>query len=193
MDEGNCSSMTEFIFLGITDNTEDKVTIFTMVLIVYLTGQLANLEMIFLIKMDPQLNTPVHFFLGHLSFCVLCYSTAVDPKMLLGLFAKSKLIPYCVCTLQFLVFCIFANSECLLLAVMAYDWYKAFSSPLLYAVSMSRVCSLLVPGVYLVGMADALIHVTLAFRLCFCESNKINHFLVMFLLSCWYLLRHIGQ
>ena len=84
-----------------------------------------------------------------------------------------------------MVFCIFADSECLLLAVMAYDWYKAISSPLLYAVSMSsRVCSLLVAGVYLVGMADALIHTTLAFCLCFCESNEINHFFVMFLLSC---------
>ena len=181
--------MTEFIFLGITDNTEDKVTIFTMVLIVYLTGQLANLGMIFLIKMDPQLNTPVYFFLGHLSFCVLCYSTAVDPKMLLNLFAKRKLIPFCGCTLQFLVFCIFANAECLLLAVMAYDWYKAISSPLLYAVSMSSgVCSLLMAGVYLVGMADALIHTTLAFRLCFCGSNEINHFFYdlppLFLLSC---------
>ena len=72
MDEGNCSSVTEFIFLGISVNTEDKVTIFTMVLIVYLTGQLANLGMIFLIKMDPQLNTPMYFFLGHLSFCVHC-------------------------------------------------------------------------------------------------------------------------
>ena len=112
-------------------------------------------------------------------------STAVDPKMLLDLFAKNKLIPFCGCALQFLVFCIFADSECLLLAVMAYDWYKAISSPLLYAVSMSsRVCSLLVAGVYLVGMADALIHTTLAFCLCFCESNEINHFFVMFLLSC---------
>ena len=34
------------------------------------------------------------------------------------------------CALQFLVFCIFANSECLLLAVMAYDQYKAVKQPL---------------------------------------------------------------
>ena len=64
--------------------------------------------------------------------------------------------------MQFLVFCTFADSECLLLAVMAYDWYKAISSPLLYVVSVSsRVSSLLVAGVYLVGMTDALIHTTL--------------------------------
>ena len=35
---------------------------------------------------------------------------------------------------------------------MAYDRYKAMSSPLLYVVRMSsRACSLLVAGVYLVG------------------------------------------
>ncbi|CAI9153595.1 unnamed protein product [Rangifer tarandus platyrhynchus] len=189
MERENCSSLTEFIFLGITDNTENKVIPFTMFLLVYLINLLANLGMITLIRMDPQLHTPMYFFLSHLSFCDLCYSTAIGPKMLVDLFAKIKSIPFYGCALQFLVFCIFADSECLLLAVMAYDRYKAVSSPLLYAVSMSsRLCSLLMAGVYLVGMADALIHTTLAFRLCFCGSNVINHFFCdlppLFLLSC---------
>ncbi|XP_055288090.1 olfactory receptor 5W2-like, partial [Moschus berezovskii] len=189
MDRDNCSSLNEFIFLGITNNTVNKVTLFTMVLLVYLINLLANLGMITLIRMGPQLHTPMYFFLSHLSFCDLCYSTAIGPKMLVDLFAKNKSISFHGCALQFLVFCTFADSECLLLAVMAYDRYKAISSPLLYAVSMSsRVCSLLVAGVYLVGMADALIHTTLAFRLCFCGSNEINHFFCdlppLFLLSC---------
>ncbi|KAB1272805.1 Olfactory receptor 5W2 [Camelus dromedarius] len=73
--------------------------------------------------------------------------------MLVDLFAKNRSIPFLGCALQFLVFCIFTDSECLLLAVMAYDRYKAISNPLLYTVSMSsRVCSLLMAGVYLVGM-----------------------------------------
>ena len=189
MSRENCSSFTEFIFLGITDNTENKVILFTMFLLVYLINLLANLGMITLIRMDPQLHTPMYFFLSHLSFCDLCYSTAIGPKMLVDLFAKNKSISFCGCALQFLVFCVFADSECLLLAVMAYDRYKAVSSPLLYAVSMSsRLCSLLTAGVYLVGMADALIHTTLAFRLCFCGSDVINHFFCdlppLFFLSC---------
>ncbi|XP_027834866.2 olfactory receptor 5W2-like [Ovis aries] len=189
MSRENCSSLTEFIFLGITENTENKVILFTMFLLVYLINLLANLGMITLIRMDPQLHTPMYFFLSHLSFCDLCYSTAIGPKMLVDLFAKNKSISFCGCALQFLVFCIFADSECLLLAVMAYGRYKAISSPLLYAVSVSsRVRSLLVAGVYLVAMADALIHTTLAFRLCFCGSNVINHFFCdlppLFLLSC---------
>ncbi|XP_068844964.1 olfactory receptor 5W2-like [Capricornis sumatraensis] len=189
MERENCSSVTEFIFLGITDNAENKVILFTMFLLVYLINLLANLGMITLIRMDPQLHTPMYFFLSHLSFCDLCYSTAIGPKMLVDLFAKNKSIPSYGCALQFLVFCIFVDSECLLLAVMAYDRYKAISSPLLYAVSMSsRVCSLLMAGVYLVGMIDSLINTTLAFHLCFCGSNEINHFFCdvppLLLISC---------
>ncbi|XP_064347907.1 olfactory receptor 5W2-like [Camelus dromedarius] len=189
MDRGNCSSLTEFIFLGITHNTENKVTLFSLLLLVYLINLGANLGMIVLIRLDSQLHTPMYFFLSHLSFCDLGYSTAIGPKMLADLFAKNKSIPFLGCALQFLVFCTFADSGCLLLAVMAYDRYKAISNPLLYTVSMSsRVCSLLVAGVYLVGMADALIHTTLAFRLCFCGSNEINHFFCdvppLLLLSC---------
>ena len=189
MERENCSSLTEFIFLGITDNTESKVILFTMFLLVYLINLLANLGMITLIRMDPQLHTPMYFFLSHLSFCDLCYSTAIGPKMLVDLFAKIKSIPSYGCALQFLVFCTFVDSECLLLAVMAYDRYKAVSSPLLYAVSMSsRLCSLLMAGVYLVGITDGLINTTLAFRLCFCGSNVINHFLCdvppLLLISC---------
>ena len=109
--------------------------------------------------------------------------------MLVDQFSKNKSISFSGCALQFFVFGISINSESLLLAVMAYDWYKAVSSPLLYVVSMSSgVCSLLVAGVYLVGMADALIHMALAFHLCFCGSNQISHFFCdlapLFLLSC---------
>ncbi|XP_003422671.2 olfactory receptor 5W2-like [Loxodonta africana] len=189
MDEENCSSLTEFHFVGITNNPEIKVTIFTLFLVVYFIILVANLGMIILIRMDSQLQTPMYFFLSHLSFCDLCYSTAVGPKMLVDLLAKDKSIFFYGCALQFFIFCIFADSECLLLAVMAFDRYKAISNPLLYTVNMSsRVCSMFMVGIYLVGIVDALIHTTLTFRLCFCGSNEINHFFCdtppLLLLSC---------
>ncbi|XP_004483992.1 olfactory receptor 5W2-like [Dasypus novemcinctus] len=189
MNRENCSSLTEFIFLGITTNSEIKVTLFTILLVVYLINILANLGIIILIKLDFQLHTPMYFFLSHLSFSDLCYSTAIGPKMLVDLFAKNKSIPFNGCVLQFFTFCIFADSECLLLAVMAFDRYKAISNPLLYTVNMSsRVCSMLMAGVYLVAMVDALTHTTLTFHLCFCGSNEINHFFcdnpALLMLSC---------
>ncbi|XP_010985184.3 olfactory receptor-like protein OLF2 [Camelus dromedarius] len=189
MDGGNCSPLNEFLLLGISNRPVIKVTLFTTFLLVYLIVLVANLGMIILIRMDSQLHVPMYFFLSHLSFSDLCYSTAIGPKMLVDLFAKNKSIPFLGCALQFLVSCTFADSGCLLLAVMAYDRYKAISNPLLYTVSMSsRVCSLLVAGPYLVGIMDASINTILMFRLCFCGSNEINHFFCdvppLLLLSC---------
>ncbi|XP_012891993.1 PREDICTED: olfactory receptor 5W2-like [Dipodomys ordii] len=189
MDRGNCSSLNEFTLLGITNNRDVEVMLFTMFLLVYIINLLANLGMIILIRVDLQLHTPMYFFLSHLSFCDLCYSTAIGPKMLVDLLAQRKSIPFLGCALQFFTFCIFADAECLLLAVMAFDRYKAISNPLLYTVNMSsKVCTLLVGAVYLVGLTDSLIHTTLTFKLCFCGPNEINHFFCdmppLFLLSC---------
>ncbi|XP_031229374.1 olfactory receptor 5W2-like [Mastomys coucha] len=189
MDRENCSSVDKFIFSGITNNADTKVALFITFLFVYLIAFLANLGMIILIRVDAQLHTPMYFFLTNLSFCDLCYCTAIGPKMLLDLLASEKSISFFGCALQFLIFCIFADSECLLLAVMAFDRYQAISNPLLYTVNMSSmVCSMLMVGVYLVATTDGLIHTTLAFRLCFCGSNEINHFFCdlppLYLLSC---------
>ncbi|XP_028717846.1 olfactory receptor 5W2-like [Peromyscus leucopus] len=189
MERENCSSFTDFILMGITNNSEIKVVLFTIFLLVYLINLVGNLGIIFLIKVDPQLQTPMYFFLSNLSFCDLCYSTAVGPKMLMDIFGNDKSIPFFGCALQFFVSCTFVDSECILLAVMAFDRYQAINNPLLYTVNMSsKLCSLLMAGVYLVGMADSLIHTTLTFHLCFCGSNKIDHFFCdippILLLSC---------
>ncbi|KAM6159776.1 olfactory receptor 5W2-like isoform 1-T1 [Erethizon dorsatum] len=192
MDKDNCTSLTEFFLLGITNSPEMKTLLFVTFLIVYLINVLANLAnigMIILIKVDSHLHTPMYFFLSHLSFCDLCYSTAIGPKMLADFMAENNSIPFLGCALQFLTFCVFADAECLLLTVMAFDRYQAVSNPLLYTAHVSGgLCSLLVAGVYLVGLTDALTHTSLAFRLCFCGSNEINHFFCdlppLFLLSC---------
>ncbi|KFO37161.1 Olfactory receptor 5W2 [Fukomys damarensis] len=85
----------------------------------------------------------MYFFLSHLSFSDLCYSSAVGPKMLADLLAENKPVPFVGCALQFFFTCVFVDAECLLLAVMALDRYKAISSPLLYAVDMSSKGTLL--------------------------------------------------
>uniref|UniRef100_A0A8C0VYB2 Olfactory receptor n=1 Tax=Castor canadensis TaxID=51338 RepID=A0A8C0VYB2_CASCN len=189
MNTRNCSSPTEFLLLGFTNNPWMRVVLFTVFLLAYLVILIANIGMTILIRMDSQLHTPMYIFLSHLSLADFCYSTAVGPKMLVDLLATNKSIPFVGCALQFFIFCIFTDAECMLLAVMAFDRYKAISNPLLYAVDMSsKVCSQLLAGVYLVAMADALTHTTLTFHLCFCGSHEINHFFCdvppLLLLSC---------
>ncbi|XP_074131144.1 olfactory receptor 5W2-like [Sminthopsis crassicaudata] len=177
MMERNYSNPSEFIFLGITSDPELKVMFFALCLMTYLVIVLANLGMIILIRIDPQLHLPMYFFLSHMSFCDLCYSSAIGPKMLVDFFAKDKSISFTGCALQLFFFSLFGDSDCLLLAVMAFDRYMAISNPLLYTVNMSsRVCYLLIAGVYMVGLIDTLIHTILMFTLNFCRSNEINHF-----------------
>ena len=165
------------------------MTLFTTFLVAYIIILVANLGVIVLVRTDPQLHTAMYFFLSHLSFSDPCYSTATGLRMLAGFLTKSKSISFSGCALQFLIFCTFADSQCLLLAVMAYDRSMAVSNPLLYTVKMSgKVCSLLMAGVYMVGITDALTITVLTFHLCFCGSNEINHFFCdvppLLLLSC---------
>ena len=164
------------------------MALFTTFLVVYIIILVANLGMIVLVRTDPQLHTPMYFFLSHLSFSDPCYSTATGLRVLAGFLIKNKSISFYGCALQFLIFCTFADSECLLLAVMAYDRYTAISNPLIYTVKMSgKVCSLLMAGVYMVGITDALTITILLSTYVSVGQMKLTISSVMFLLFSCYL------
>ncbi|XP_077675907.1 olfactory receptor 8U3-like isoform X2 [Eretmochelys imbricata] len=189
MEEGNHSEVTEFILSGLTDRPELQVPLFWVFLLIYGITLVGNVGMILLITIDPRLHTPMYFFLSNLSFCDLCISSIISPKMLLNFLAERKSISYTACTVQMHLSILFADVECLLLAVMAYDRYVAICNPLLYTVTMSRqLCKQLVAGVYAVGVVDSMIYTCCTFRLSFCSSNIINHFfcdiLPLLVLSC---------
>ncbi|KAM7163290.1 olfactory receptor-like protein OLF1 [Macrochelys suwanniensis] len=177
MKKGNLSEATEFILSGLTDRPELQVPLFGVFLLIYGITLVGNGRMILLITIDPQLHTPMYFFLGNLSFCDLCYSSIISPKKLMNFLAERKSISYTACAVQMYLSIAFAYVGCLLLAVMAYDRYVAICNPLLYTVTMSRQhCKQLVGGVYAVGLVDSMIHTCFTFRLSFCSSNIINHF-----------------
>nr|XP_006133608.1 olfactory receptor 1019-like [Pelodiscus sinensis] len=177
MEEGNHSVVTEFILSGLTDRPELQVPLFVLFLLIYGVTMVGNGGMILLITTDPQLHTPMYFFLWNLSLCDLCYSTLIAPKMLQNFLAERKSISRTECAVQMYFATCFGDIECFLLAVMAYDRYVAICKPLLYTVTMSRPrCNLLVAGACAAGLVDAMIHTCLTFRLSFCSSNVVNHF-----------------
>uniref|UniRef100_A0A8C2LP86 Olfactory receptor n=1 Tax=Cricetulus griseus TaxID=10029 RepID=A0A8C2LP86_CRIGR len=163
MADDNYTRITEFIFIGLRYHHKLQVFLFLLFLLFYLVTMTGNLGMIILIRVDSRLHTPMYFFLSHLSFVDICFSSVVGPKMLTDFFAERKAISFLGC--------------CLLLASMAYDRYVAICNPLLYSVAMSqRLCIQLVVGPYAVGFFNTMTHTTAAFRLPFCGSNIINHF-----------------
>ncbi|XP_021049911.1 olfactory receptor 1044-like [Mus pahari] len=173
----NCTQVTEFILVGLTDREELKMPLFVVFLFIYLFTSIGNLGLILVIRTDARLNTPMYFFLSNLAFVDFCYSSVITPKMLGNFLYSQNFISFNACAAQLGCFLTFMVSECLLLASMAYDRYAAICNPLLYMVTMSPgICIQLVVVPYSYSFLMALIHTLLTFRLSYCHSNIINHF-----------------
>ncbi|KAM7163333.1 olfactory receptor 5AR1-like [Macrochelys suwanniensis] len=189
MEKGNHSEATEFILSGLTDRPELQVPLFGVFLLIYGITLVGNGGMILLITIDPRLHTPMYFFLKNLSFCDLCVSSIISPKMLLNFLAEKKSISYTACAVQMSLFLAFADVGCLLLAVMAYDRYVAICNPLLYRLIISkRSCACLLASSYMAGVANATMFTSCTFQLSFCGPNVIDHYfcdvLPLMRLSC---------
>ncbi|XP_049718136.1 olfactory receptor 5L1-like [Elephas maximus indicus] len=177
MNQKNCTMVTEFVLLGLSDIPELRVFIFLLFLLIYGLTVLGNLGLIAVIQVSSQLHTPMYFFLSHLSFVDFCYSTAIVPKMLDNILNKDKAISFVGCIVQFYLFCTCVVTEVTLLAVMAYDRFLAICNPLLYMVIMSQMLRVeLVSGCYLCGTVCSLMHLFLALEIPFYQSNVINHY-----------------
>ncbi|XP_036619680.1 olfactory receptor 480-like [Trichosurus vulpecula] len=173
----NCTAVTEFIILGLTDDPTLRVILFVMFLCVYAVTLLGNLSIITLIRNSSQLHTPMYLFLSHLAFVDIGYSSSVTPLMLINFIVEKTSIPLGGCMAQLFFGAIFGTSECFLLAVMAYDRYVAICNPLLYSTHMSaRACTLLFFISYLGGCINSWISTGCLWNLSFCGSNRINHF-----------------
>ncbi|XP_025971321.2 olfactory receptor-like protein COR8 [Dromaius novaehollandiae] len=177
MAKGNNTAVTQFMLLGLTDKPELQLPLFIIFLMIYLITLIGNLGMVTLIRITPQLHTPMYFFLCNLSIIDLCYSSVISPRMLIGFLVENKDIPYSACFAQHFSFLVFVTTEVFLLAVMAYDRYMAICVPLLYTMSMpKRVCIWLVAGSYLGGILNSLTQTCCLLRLPFCGPNVINHY-----------------
>ncbi|XP_003806127.1 olfactory receptor 8K3-like [Pan paniscus] len=177
MDKHNLTVVNEFILMGITDISELQAPLFGFSLIVYMLSVVGNLGLIILTKIDSRLQTPMYFFLRHLAFTDLGYSTAVGPKMLVNFVVDQHIISYNWCATQLTFFSIFISSEIFILSAMAYDCYVAICNPLLYMIIMSqRACQILVAIPYLYSVFLTLLTVTKMFTSSFCGYNIIKHF-----------------
>ncbi|XP_065801885.1 olfactory receptor 5M5-like [Muntiacus reevesi] len=173
----NYTEVTEFILLGLTDRVELQPFLFAIFLVIYLTTVFGNVSMILIIRTDSKLQTPMYFFLSHLSFVDLCYATNVMPQMLVNLLSRRKTISFLGCFIQFDFFISLGLTDSYMLTAMAYDRYVAICKPLLYGIKMSRcVCLSLVAASYIYGFANGLAQTILMLRLTFCGPNEINHF-----------------
>ncbi|XP_047716038.1 olfactory receptor 2W1-like [Prionailurus viverrinus] len=177
MDTNNESSTTDFILLGFSDLPQLEHIISGVVFVFYIMTLAGNTAIILVSNLDSQLHTPMYFFLSNLSFLDLCYATSIIPQMLVNLWGPTKSITYGGCVLQFFFALDLGATECLLLAVMAYDRYAAVCQPLHYTVLMHpQLCQKMVLTAWLGGLGSALIVCSLTLKLPRCGHREVDNF-----------------
>nr|AAI04099.1 Olfactory receptor 1097 [Mus musculus]AAI06802.1 Olfactory receptor 1097 [Mus musculus]AAL60913.1 olfactory receptor MOR206-2 [Mus musculus]AAP71522.1 olfactory receptor Olfr1097 [Mus musculus] len=173
----NHTNEPEFTLVGLTDSKEIQLVLSVLFLLIYMLTVLGNIGMILIIHLDVQLHTPMYFFLTHLSFLDLSYSTVITPKTLQNTLTSIKNISFMGCFTQLYFFVLLAASECFILSSMAYDRYVAICNPLHYPVIMSpRRSYTLITVSYMIGVLDSSVTVFCLSTLDFCNSKVIHHF-----------------
>ncbi|XP_052496516.1 olfactory receptor 8S1-like [Budorcas taxicolor] len=185
----NFTFFTEFTLLGLSADPSIQALLFVLFLGIYLLTLVGNTVMILTIKADSRLHTPMYFFLGHLSFLDLGFSSVTVPKMLQNFLSQKKSISAWGCITQSFFFLLYGCAEASLLSAMAYDRYAAVCHPLLYTVVMDRpLCTAMVCAAWLVGLLNSLVNHLFIHKLRFWGSNTVSHFFCelpsLFPLSC---------
>ncbi|XP_055988162.1 olfactory receptor 2W1-like [Sorex fumeus] len=177
MEMSNGSSTLDFILLGFSGWPRLERIISVVVLIFYAVILVGNTMIILVSHLDAQLHTPMYFFLSNLSFLDLCYTNSIIPQTLVNLWSSKRSITYVGCLVQATVSVDLGATECLLLAVMAYDRYAAVCQPLHYTVIMHpQLCHRMVLAAWLTTAGCAIIVCTMTLMLPRCGHQEVDNF-----------------
>ncbi|XP_075180908.1 olfactory receptor 8G17-like [Anomaloglossus baeobatrachus] len=174
----NESSFQYFIIKGISDVPELQITIFILVLVIYLITVGGNMVVLIVICMDSHLHSPMYFFLANLSIVDMASTTTSLHKILISFITGDKTVSFIGCMAQSFMAGSFTVHELFILAAMSYDRYVAICKPLNYHRVMNhRTCVLLASSCWTLGFLfiSPLVGIFSSFS-CY-TSNEINHFL----------------
>ncbi|XP_075399403.1 olfactory receptor 10A7-like [Tenrec ecaudatus] len=184
-EDENSSTISELVLVGFSNRPHAEMPLFLFFSLIYLANLFGNTAVITLVLLDTSLQTPMYFFLYHLAFLNLSFSTLVVPKMLFNFLATRKVISYNFCLFQTYITLFLEVTECFLLAVMALDRYVAICYPLRYLIIMNwSVCMALSMGAWTVGFFSSIVPLYFTFPpLCgpyvvdylFCEFPILLH------------------
>ncbi|XP_075703626.1 olfactory receptor 2D3-like [Rhinoderma darwinii] len=177
MDFGNHSIFKNFVLLGLSANSRTQIILFNFFFIVYMTTLAGNVLLMVSVRIDRRLHTSMYFFLTNLSFLDILNSSVILPSVLKNTVTSKKSISYAECFLQVYFFLLLAQTECSLLAFMAYDRYVAICNPLHYNVVMNTVsCIRMISVSWVTGCITSSIDIYFMSLLRFCGPTTIDHF-----------------
>ncbi|KAM4642060.1 olfactory receptor 8D1-like [Discoglossus pictus] len=177
MHQVNQTMVSYFIIKGISNSQKLQAPIFCLVLLLYFITFGGNLIIAQLVYLDPQLHTPMYFFLGNLSILDIFYTTVTLHKILTTFISGDNTVSYHACIAQFYMCASLAVCELLILTAMSYDRYVAICKPLYYHMVMNHpVCALLAILCWLFSFVECIPYLAILVRFSCFRSNVINHF-----------------
>ncbi|XP_037679135.1 olfactory receptor 15-like [Choloepus didactylus] len=176
MEAENVSFPSTFVLLGFSDHPWLEMPLFGVVLISYILTLLGNSSIILLSLVEPRLQTPM-YFLDNLLVLDLCVTTTILPQLLANLWGPQKTIVSWGCITQAYFFHWRACTECVLLAVMAFDHYVAICRALQYTLIMHpHLCVQLASAAWSSGLDNSVFQATLTLQIHHCGHHTLDHF-----------------
>ncbi|EHB17350.1 Olfactory receptor 4K17 [Heterocephalus glaber] len=171
----NQSQMSEFILMGLTSFKDVEFLLLGLFSVIYVITLLGNLLIVVMVFFTPNLNTPMYFLLGNLSFVDMTLATFATPKMIANLVKNNKTISFAGCFTQIFLLHFLGAVEMVLLVSMGYDRYVAICQPLHYMTIMrKKVCILLVVISWFSGLVHSGLQLPFVISLPFCGPNVVD-------------------
>ena len=175
------STVIQFVLLGFSDLPNLQGLLFGVFYIISVIILIGNSLIIIITRPDTTIQKPMYFFLANFSSLEICYVSVTHPRILLNLWTQDRRISMLDCATQMCFLLILGTTECLLLAMMAYDHYMAICNSLHYPLVMNhKMCIQLAVGSWISGIPVQIGQTCQISSLHFCHSNQINHFSVTF-------------
>ncbi|XP_055988372.1 olfactory receptor 14J1-like [Sorex fumeus] len=168
-------TMRGFLLMGFSAKPELEIFYASLFLVLYLLAFAGNMVIITTTSLDDSLQSPMYFFLKHLSLLDLCYISVTVPRFVYNSFMHSGNISLWECVVQCFASIVCVSAELSMLTAMSYDRYVAICLPLHYDVIMnSRTCIHGVIGVWVSGAVSGAMHTAATFSIHFCGPRVIH-------------------
>ncbi|XP_075715783.1 olfactory receptor 11L1-like [Rhinoderma darwinii] len=176
MQENNVTDIIEFILLGFQGGPQLRISLFSLLFVLFCLTICGNLLIITLVSTSKNLHTPMYFFISQLSINDILLPVNIVSNLFYILMNNGGTMTFIGCMTPFLFLASYEAFECLLLTVMSYDRYVAICNPLQYtSIMTSGYCVRLATISWLVGISCAFSVTLTVSRLKFCGSNIIDH------------------
>ncbi|XP_006628017.2 olfactory receptor 52E8-like [Lepisosteus oculatus] len=174
--QGGNFSHTDFFFTGFYGLEDQRWLLFFPFVLMFMLSTFANSVLIFVIKTQRSLHSPMCVLIGAMACVDLGMPTVFIPKMLLGFLFNWDSISLLGCLVQMFFIHFVGSFQTSILLCMALDRYAAICIPLRYNDYMNIPNSIkfIVATVVRNGIFVVIV-VILAGNLPYCSSNLIDH------------------